>query len=1081
MRFPRGVAVATQNSPYIHIYNQDGDVLTKLPDPDVLPTGTGQRVSFTPDGRYLAISHYVTPYLSVYKRDGDSFTKLANPVTLPTGTGRGVSVSPDGQHIAIGHYTSPYISIYRRDGDTLTKLADPDVIPSSTGHSAVYSPDGAYLALGHEGSPYITVYKRNGDRYSKLPDLTPIPANYTAGVWFSHKSVYLGVGSAGSPYFQLYKRDGDTFTQIADPDVLPTSTPWGIHFSSDATYLAISSSTSPYLYLYKRDGDAFSKLSDPTVLPPATGFEVQFSSDDRYLSVAHSGSPYLTIYRRDGDTFTKIPDPAVTPGSLAYGATFTTPVWAKPPLKLHFGRVQQFDEHDVIGIAQGGTGAETSEQARDLLEVASKDHIHDDQYYTESEVDASLATKLDDADNEITDAHLGNRTVSDTDAPTGDSGLLATLLGWITNRIKSITGKASWRDAPSVTLETTNTHINSIANPHTVTKAQVGLGNVVDALQWHAGNDGAGSGLDADLLDGKDSSEFLHLSVEHAASVGVGWVTIATAATARAFGDFLVYDTDSSKHNFARINAISSFGQNTVVVLVGDYYNTRTIAHARILYNTSDRVYGGAKLQVYIESTCTLRLKLLLDLVPGWDSWEPITPVLEDTPSGWAEDITSRANNITNDGLSAYSLRASTVIAGTLNASDLVTLTQASGALEIASSTPQINFVETDITGAGSRYWFHHNSGTFYLLQDRSGNGAWDSPHPWYCNSAGNIVFGFTPNVGSNAIYHRGSPANLQNNGWTDGLRLQTPSGYIDFGPANASYAHIYTDRAQFYLNKDILINGSKVWHQGNDGAGSGLDADLLDGLQWTDFSRHYGRDTNDLNGKRTSGAYGLGSGNANSNVSYTSLIVAANSDTGLQIQGGYNSDNLWFRGWWSSGGGFSSWHKVWHNNNDGAGSGLDADMVDGYHTQPNASSANTVAVRNSAGDIHARLLRTAYPADSGITGNYILTQNAAGSDGADNYARPTGRAWMGSNGTWVAQGGLKTGTASISVNINAGSIYYVTLNNYSFFPNISTSYLVKVGGYGGGGTSPDMGRFGLHNTHSGALAADVNYRYVML
>lgn len=494
--------------------------------------------------------------------------------------------------------------------------------------------------------------------------------------------------------------------------------------------------------------------------------------------------------------------------------------------------------------------------------------------------------------------------------------------------------------------------------------------------------DGASSGLDADLLDGKDSSEFLSLSTEYSASIGtVGWVTIATAATARAFGDFLVYDTDSSKHNFARINAISSFGQNTVVVLVGDYYNTRTIAHARILYNTSDRTYGGAKLQVYIESTCTLRLKLLLDLVPGWDSWEPITPVLEDTPSGWAEDITSRANNITNDGLSAYSLRASTVIAGTLNASDLVTLTQASGALEIASSTPQINFVETDITGAGSRYWFHHNSGTFYLLQDRSGNGAWDSPHPWYCNTAGTIVFGYGPTVGGNAIYYRGSPANLQNNGWTDGLRLQTPSGYIDFGPANASYAHIYTDRAQFYLNKDILINGSKVWHQ----------------------------------------------------------------------------------------------------SNDGAGSGLDADTVGGYGTQPNASSANTVAVRNSAGDIHARLLRSSYPADSGVTGNYILTQNGVGSDGADNYARPTGKAWMGSNGTWVAQGGLKTGTASISVNINAGSSYLVTLNNYSFFPNIAGSGSIKVTAYTGGGTSPDVGRFGLHNTYTGALAATVNYRYIML
>ena len=70
-----------------------------------------------------------------------------------------------------------------------------------------------------------------------------------------------------------------------------------------------------------------------------------------------------------------------------------------------------------------------------------------------------------------------------------------------------------------------------------------------------------------------------------------------------------------------------------------------------------------------------------------------------------------------------------------------------------------------------------------------------------------------------------------------NGIKSTTPSGYIEFGPANSGHAHIYTDRPNFYLNKDILINNSKVWHAGNDGSGSGLDADLLDGQSGAYYS----------------------------------------------------------------------------------------------------------------------------------------------------------------------------------------------------------------------------------------------------
>ncbi|MEC4091582.1 tail fiber domain-containing protein [Pseudoalteromonas rubra] len=46
---------------------------------------------------------------------------------------------------------------------------------------------------------------------------------------------------------------------------------------------------------------------------------------------------------------------------------------------------------------------------------------------------------------------------------------------------------------------------------------------------------------------------------------------------------------------------------------------------------------------------------------------------------------------------------------------------------------------------------------------------------------------------------------------------LTTPGGYIQFGPANPLHAHIYTDRPNFYFNKELMVLGHTVWHSGND------------------------------------------------------------------------------------------------------------------------------------------------------------------------------------------------------------------------------------------------------------------------
>lgn len=91
--------------------------------------------------------------------------------------------------------------------------------------------------------------------------------------------------------------------------------------------------------------------------------------------------------------------------------------------------------------------------------------------------------------------------------------------------------------------------------------------------------------------------------------------------------------------------------------------------------------------------------------------------------------------------------------------------------------------------------------------------------------------------------------------GTNGSLRITSATGYLNAGPLNASYSHFDTDRPKFYFNKPADINGGlndyatggKYWHAGNDGAGSGLDADLLDGLGSSAFLRSNAANSNDL------------------------------------------------------------------------------------------------------------------------------------------------------------------------------------------------------------------------------------------
>lgn len=127
----------------------------------------------------------------------------------------------------------------------------------------------------------------------------------------------------------------------------------------------------------------------------------------------------------------------------------------------------------------------------------------------------------------------------------------------------------------------------------------------------------------------------------------------------------------------------------------------------------------------------------------------------------------------------------------------------------------------------------------------------------------------------------------------------------------------------------NVTFGGNTIWHAGNDGSGSGLDADLLDGVQGASFLRSDAADTwsGDLS---TTSTNGIRFGSANQTDGNDGYIAAGRFASGLNIIGTQTTAGTGrqVRIWGSVID--SSSNAFWNAGNDGAGSGLDADLLDG-------------------------------------------------------------------------------------------------------------------------------------------------------
>jgi hypothetical protein len=142
------------------------------------------------------------------------------------------------------------------------------------------------------------------------------------------------------------------------------------------------------------------------------------------------------------------------------------------------------------------------------------------------------------------------------------------------------------------------------------------------------------------------------------------------------------------------------------------------------------------------------------------------------------------------------------------------------------------------------------------------------------------------------------------------GMRNVTPYGYIEFGPANSSHAHIYTDRSNFYFNvNDLYANGYRLaWYNawyGNLYFGSGGDIyatiyrDANDGGYYvdpTDSGNAARLRGGSLHGPNpTWGAY-LYVG-TNGRVDSWASVVTTNGNLHLDPRNGYGTYLNWYAG----------------------------------------------------------------------------------------------------------------------------------------------------------------------------------------
>jgi hypothetical protein len=288
----------------------------------------------------------------------------------------------------------------------------------------------------------------------------------------------------------------------------------------------------------------------------------------------------------------------------------------------------------------------------------------------------------------------------------------------------------------------------------------------------------------------------------------------------------------------------------------------------------------------------------------------------------------------------------------------------------LEGTVPQMRFHDTSITSGGGKYWWNYVDGdVYYILRDSDADGVWNTPHPFTLNGA------------------------------TSGGQLW----------------------------------GQTIWTAGNDGSGSGLDADTVDSIQASQFLRGDTTATHNegsvlRKSSATANAAALSSAtdhleiyNSN-NTTGDAYITFHNASRYAAFFGldGATSQPFW--GGWSAG---AVKYKMWHAGNDGSGSGLDADLFDGLESSYFVNATNIALGTLSDARLPSTMSGKTFSSGIAVSGSVTTTSEYFRVTGIGGlYFNTYGGGWTMSDSTYIRSFGDKAMAIGSALYQADGNIY---------------------------------------------------------
>ena len=573
-----------------------------------------------------------------------------------------------------------------------------------------------------------------------------------------------------------------------------------------------------------------------------------------------------------------------------------------------------------------------------------------------------------------------------------------------------------------------------IANQQSGEQIKLGSGNNglvyrvdnSDKPVFHEGNDGSGSGLDADTLDGIQASKFL---TSFSSSYTTGWedgnrnfrVTTGGNAAGLAFHEsdgtfaFQIYGDGSAQgfltDNWSHWDLKKIYnGQLYLRVSGTDYLAFHTGndgSGSGLDADTLDGVQGSSYLRSDAEDTTTSPLNINGGTANGTN--DATLYVTANNNNDWGLVV-----NKNNSGSTEYGV-------------DIRVGSSANYGLRVLGGSSEV----FRVTGSGTV--FANGNTVWHSGNDGSGSGLDADTLDGYTSgqflrsdtnhtTTGNLTISKSDatltlfDANTNATTHAIINFDEQNN---QGVALKHVehdgdlplSGYglvLTGSASNTQFPSTgtlsFTVLGNIYAGATSMGSVSRVLTTADEGSGNGLDADTVDGIQASSFLRSDANDTttNMLtftlansnanpawcieNGKAS--LWCTGTGTTNPTVNHD---ARSDGGTGARLHK-WNSPNktggsyqpyqeAWYDG--------DSYHylkvqtnvfkyddnKVFHAGNDGSGSGLDADTLDGRDLSNSYTSTNSVVMRDSNGNMNAHYATLRKDVAGGV-GAYLTIQN---------------------------------------------------------------------------------------------------------